>query len=222
MENLLETIVTSSIFWYFVGGVIVLRILIYVFEAPKRKRLAEEQQRQLELQRKLYQEQRIKLLQQCWDSICNLQRLDELGFEQGYSVVTMYRKTKGIKVIKSKDELLVFDNDELNNISISKYQEYTLSKNIIDKNKKEDAIKMLGFEVWKGMSYEQLVSMKDFGNKFVYDFLQYSSLSKPTDIERSNKGEDDYMTVVYGTKRTGSYYKFKNNELIDWTEREGS
>jgi hypothetical protein len=222
MENLLETIVTSSIFWYSIGGLIVLRILIYILEAPKRKRIEEEKQRQLELQRKLYQEQRIKLLQQCWDNICNLQRLNELGFEQGYSVITMYSKTKGIKVIKSKDELLVFDNDELNNISISKYQEYTLSKNIIDKNKKEDAIKMLGFEVWKGMSYEQLVDMKDFGNKFVYGFLQYSSLAKPTDIERSNKGEDDYMTVVYGTKRTGSYYKFKNNELFDWTEREGS
>ena len=222
MKNLLETIVTSPIFWYVVGGIIVLRILIYIFEAPKRKRLAEEQQRKLELQRKLYQEQRITLLQQCWDNICNLQKLNELGFEQGYSVVTLYRKTKGIKVIKSKDELLVFDNNELSNIATSKYQEYILSKNIVDKNKKEDAIKMLGFEVWKGMSYEQLISMKDYSNKFVYDFLQYSSLAKPTDIERSNKGEDEYMTVIYGTKHSGSYYKFKNNELFDWTEREGS
>lgn len=222
MENVFTTIVMSPIFWYFVGGLIVLKTLIYIFEAPKRKRIAEEQQRQLELQRKLYQEQRVKLLQQCWDSICNLQKLDELGFEQGYSVITLYRKTKGIKIIKSKDELLVFDNDELNNISISKYQEYTLSNNIVNKYKKEDAIKMLNFEVWKGMSFDQLVDMKDYGDKFVYNFLQYSSLSKPTDIERSNKGEDDYMTVVYGSKRTGSYYKFKNNELFDWTEREGS
>jgi hypothetical protein len=222
MENILETIITSQIFWYVVGGTILLGVIVHILEAPKRKRIAEEQQRQLELQRKLYQERRVKLLQQCWDYICNLQRLDELGFEQGYSVITMYRNTKGIKVIKSKDELMVFDNDELNNISISKYQEYMLSKNIIDKNKKEDAIKMLGFEVWKGMSYEQLVDMKDFGDKFTYNFLQYSSLSKPTDVERSNKGEDNYMTVVYGTKHTGSYYKFKNNELYDWTEREGS
>jgi|688.fasta_scaffold297525_2 hypothetical protein len=207
---------------YLMGGGVGCLLLAHIIGAPERKRKEEERKRIQIEQQKIYQEQRVKLVQQCWDSICNLEKLNNLGFEQGFSVITLFIKTKGVKVIKSKNELLVFDNNELNNISISKYQEYILSKNIIDKNKKEDAIKMLNFDVWKGMSYEQLVSMKDFGNKFVYNFLQYSSLSKPTDIERSNKGEDNYMTVVYGTKHSGSYYKFKNGELYDWVEREGS
>jgi hypothetical protein len=218
MEQIIEKLVVTPLFWYSVIGVISFSVLIYwineFIEAPKRKKLKEQQQQH-------YLQQRNELTNQCWEYICKLGEFEKLGINTSYTIVTLFRKTKNIQKIDSINKLSIYDNNELNTISISKYQEYILTKKIVDKYKKEDVEKILDATPWEGMSVNQLIDMKEYSDKFAFDFLQYSSLSQPTNIERSNKNKDEFVTVIYGNKNVGSYYKFKNNELFDWVEREG-
>jgi len=50
------------------------------------------------------------------------------------------------------------------------------------------------------------------------DILKYPSY--PTNVEESVSSDVVYKTLIYGTKRTGDYYKFKNGVLESFTQRD--
>jgi len=110
-----------------------------------------------------------------------------------------------LQTIKSTFERRVkFMEKYMNELGEDKFKEITsLDEPVIGMSEKE-------FLLWKTNDDSLMQPFRDT--------LKYESL--PTSIEESVSGDTENRTLVYGTKKTGSYFKFKNGKLLSFTRRD--
>jgi len=83
-------------------------------------------------------------------------------------------------------------------------------KTITDLNEPTIGMTEKEFLLWKTNSDSLMQPFKDT--------LKFESY--PTNIEESVSDKSELRTLIYGTKKTGSYFKFKNSKLTSFTLRD--
>lgn len=107
-------------------------------------------------------------------------------------------------MIHSYKRILGFIDKNVDEYGIEKFKE------IVSQSEPEIGMSERDFGLWKIYNNSLLDSFRD-----VFKYLSY-----PTDVEETVKNGVFYKTLIYGNKRTGSYYKFKDGVLQSFTQRD--
>jgi hypothetical protein len=113
--------------------------------------------------------------------------------------------TSHLTVIKDTFNRMVnYINKNVTEYGVEKFKEITSgTEPTIGMTEKE-------FGVWRTEYDTLLCPFKDI----------LKNPSYPTNVEESVSSDVVYKTLIYGTKRTGDYYKFKNGILESYTQRD--
>jgi|LakMenE18May11ns_1017448.scaffolds.fasta_scaffold9769260_2 hypothetical protein len=72
-----------------------------------------------------------------------------------------------------------------------------------------------------GMTEKEFLLWKTNQDSLLESFQNNLKMeSYPTNVEESISGTTENRTLIYGTKKSGSYYKFKNGQLVSYTQRD--